>query len=94
MATVAVANLGSAEAANIVVRIYAGDPSRGGQVIGEMTLPGPLSPGERVSFQMVLESLYRNVSLYSSVDPLNSVAECNDANNIAPGPALNCSVLR
>lgn len=94
VATVAVANLGSAEAANIVVRIYAGDPSRGGQIIGEMTLPGPLAPGERVSFQMELETLYRNVTLYASVDPLNSVAECNDANNIAPGPVLNCAVLR
>lgn len=93
-ATITVSNQGSAEASDIVVRIYAGDPSRGGQVIGETTIAGPLAPGESQTIALTLETVYRNITLYGSLDPLNTIAECNDANNITQGPALACEILR
>ncbi|MFZ5889588.1 MAG: FG-GAP-like repeat-containing protein [Myxococcota bacterium] len=93
-ASVTVTNQGSAPAADILVRIYAGDPSRGGQILGETIVPGPLAPGESVTISVTLETLYRNVVLYGVLDPLNTVTECNDANNVTQGPELRCEILR
>jgi subtilase family serine protease len=83
-------NDGSASASDIVVRIYAGDPSQGGQAIGEVTIAGPIEPGESEQLTITLEHLERDVTLYGVADPLNVIAECNDANNFTRGPELLC----
>jgi len=83
-------NDGSLAARDILVRIYAGDPSQGGQVLGEITVAGPLEPGASEEFTLELENLYRNVTLYGVADPTNTVMECNDANNVVEGPVLMC----
>jgi hypothetical protein len=89
-AKLTVYNDGAAPAADILVRIYAGDPSQGGQVIGEVTLPGPIEPGESVNAKVTLDPLNRKVTLYGIADPLDAIHECNDANNVAKGPELDC----
>ncbi len=89
-AKITVYNDGAAPAENVLVRIYAGDPSQGGQVIGETTIPGPIAPGESVAVTVTLEELRRKVTLYGLADPLDVIHECNDANNLAKGPELDC----
>jgi hypothetical protein len=86
-------NDGAADAEDVVVRIYAGDPSQGGQVLGEITLPDPIAAGESESGTVTLDELTRNVTLYGIADPLDTVPECNDANNRTKGPLLECDVI-
>ena len=78
----------------MLVRIYAGDPSQGGQVIGETTIPGPIDPGASVDVTVSLDQLTRKVTLYGIADPLNAIKECNDANNLDKGPELDCAAVR
>ena len=90
---VTVHNDGSAPAGEILVRIYAGDPSSGGEVLGEVVIPGPIEPGESAAATIELETLTRDVTLWGIADPLNAVTECNDANNVVEGPRLRCNVI-
>ena len=57
-------------------------------------MDGPLLPGESEEVALELTSLFRDVTLYGIADPTNSVAECNDANNVTQGPELRCEILR
>ncbi|MGC4093222.1 MAG: CARDB domain-containing protein [Polyangiaceae bacterium] len=93
-ASVTITNQGSAPASDILVRLYAGDPSRGGQSLGEVTVPGPLAPGASQTITLTLDPVNRNITVFGVVDPLDTIAECNDANNVTQGPALRCEVLR
>ncbi len=92
-ARVTLYNDGAAAAENILVRIYAGDPSQGGQVLGETTIAGPLAPGESEAVDIELTDLSRDVVLYGIADPANAITECNDANNVVMGPALACEPI-
>jgi hypothetical protein len=93
MVQITVYNDGAIAAEDVVVRIYAGDPSQGGRVVGEVTLPGPIAPGGSLAGTVALERLQRDVTLYGVVDPADSVPECNDANNHTKGPLLKCSTI-
>jgi hypothetical protein len=86
-------NDGSAAASDILVRIYAGDPSSGGTLLGEITIAGPLAPGESVDEVVELERVSRNITVWGVADPLGAIVECNDANNIDEGPNLRCGVV-
>lgn len=88
--TVTVTNDGAAPVENVLVRIYAGDPSAGGQAIGETTIAGPFEPGESATVTIRLSTLNRTVTIWGIADPLNTIEECNDANNRARGPELVC----
>ena len=77
----------------LVTGIYAGDPSRGGKVLGEVTVPGPIPPSGSEAASVTLERLARDVTLYAVVDPLDAVLECNDANNLTMGPLLECAPI-
>jgi hypothetical protein len=90
---VTVHNDGAAPASDVLVRIYAGDPSQGGKVLGEATIPGPIAPQGTAEATVELERLARNVTLYGVADPLDAVLECNDANNFAMGPFLECAFV-
>jgi hypothetical protein len=87
---VTVSNTGSEEVRDVVVRIYAGDPSSGGEVLGEITIDGPIAPGDSESATVDIGGQNRNLTLWGVADPDDRVEECNDANNIAPGPTISC----
>jgi hypothetical protein len=91
---VTVENDGAAPATDVVVRIYAGDPAQGGQVLAETNIPGPIVPGGSVVITLTLEELQRKVTLYGVADPLDAIKECNDANNLDKGPELDCAIIR
>jgi hypothetical protein len=90
--TVTVENTGSESASDILVEIYAGDPSSGGTLLGEITIDGPLDPGdsETVTADVFAGSYSSDVTIWVVADPNDTIAECNDANNVAEGPMLDC----
>jgi hypothetical protein len=59
-------------------------------VLGEVVVAGPIAPGASVAGQIIAKNLARNIVVWGVADPANAIRECNDANNIAKGPALNC----
>jgi hypothetical protein len=76
------------------VRIYAGDPSQGGTLLGETTIEGPIDAGESEEVTIVLDDpISLNVTIWAVVDPLNTIVECNDGNNTDQGPDLICDVV-
>jgi hypothetical protein len=87
---VTVYNDGSADAEDVLVYIYAGDPSQGGTLLGETTIEGPIGAGDSAQATVELGALSLDVTIYAVVDPLNSITECNDGNNIDEGPFLDC----
>jgi hypothetical protein len=87
---VTVTNNGSEDAEDVVVRIYAGDPSAGGQVLDEETLDA-IAAGDSESVSFDIGAQDRNVTIWVVADPEDSISECNDANNVGEGPELLCS---
>jgi len=91
VATVTVHNEGSDDASDVVVRIYAGNPSQGGQVIGETTIDGPIAPGDSETVTVDLDAVTRDIQVWAVVNPLKAIPECNYGNNTDQGPQLRCS---
>jgi hypothetical protein len=90
-----VTNDGSASATDVLVRLYAGDPSSGGTLLGEVTIDGPIAPGESESVTVELERpIMRDIVVWGVADPLGAIEECNDANNVDRGPRLNCAEVK
>lgn len=83
-------NDGTVAASNVTVRIYAGDPAAGGVVLGETVVAGPIGPGANASGQITGKHVSRNVTVWGFADPINTIRECNDANNLVQGPTLQC----
>ncbi len=83
-------NDGSAPAEDVLVRLYAGDPSQGGTKIGEVTIDGPIEAGESEQVEVTLDAIALDITLWGIADPMNSIIECNDANNVTEGPDLDC----
>jgi len=83
---VSVTNEGSAPASNIVVRIYAGDPSQGGLALAFETIAGPIEPGETEELSIAVTGFPSSqvITLWGVVDPEDTVAECDDADNRDP----------
>jgi hypothetical protein len=92
--TVNLKNVGSTAAEDVLIRIYAGDPAARGEVIGEETVPGPLAPGDTQEVTIRTGAIPRTISVWGAADPLNAIAECNDANNVDAGPQLPCTILQ
>ncbi|MBK8253817.1 MAG: VCBS repeat-containing protein [Polyangiaceae bacterium] len=77
-------NDGAAEASNVLVRYYAGDPNAGGSFLHEQVVPGPIAPnGGMVAFTATIAAFPNNLSIliYGIVDPDDAIPECNDGNN-------------
>jgi hypothetical protein len=87
---VTVTNQGSDTATDVVVRVYAGDPTSGGRVLAEETID-ELDAGASESLSLDGGSQDRNVTIWAVVDPDDAIEECNDANNVVEGPMLTCS---
>jgi hypothetical protein len=83
-------NDGSAPAEDVLVHLYAGDPSQGGTKIGEVTIDGPIEAGESETVTVELDAIALDITLWGIADPMNSIIECNDANNVTEGPDLDC----
>ncbi|MFT3927276.1 MAG: VCBS repeat-containing protein [Myxococcales bacterium] len=90
---VTVFNDGSVAAKDVLVRIYAGDPSAGGLSIGEVMVAGPIDPGAQMGATVQLGSQDRDIKLFGVADPLDAIPECNNANNVAQGPDLMCASI-
>jgi hypothetical protein len=88
--SVTVTNQGTDAANHVVVRVYAGDPTAGGEVLGETTIEA-LAAGASTSLNIDAGSITRDVTIWAIADPDDSVEECNDANNVVEGPALVCT---
>jgi hypothetical protein len=86
---VTVSNEGARAATNVVVRIYAGDPTAGGMLLGETTIDS-VAAGESASVTINVGGLTRDVTIWAVADPDDAIQECNDANNVVEGPALMC----
>jgi hypothetical protein len=83
-------NDGSAPAEDVLVHLYAGDPSQGGAKIGEVTIVVPIEAGESEQVEVTLDAIALDITLWGIADPMNSIIECNDANNVTKGPDLDC----
>jgi hypothetical protein len=83
---VTVTNEGAAPASDVLVRLYAGDPSQGGLVLEEETIAGPLAPGDSVDLDVVLSSFpsSQSIVVWGVVDPDDTIPECDDADNRDP----------
>ena len=87
---VTVRNVGSAAASDVVVRLYAGDPSRGGTPIQTVTLPGTIPAGGMISVPITVNPFPMGapVTVWGEVDPEDEIAECNDGNNADAADAM------
>jgi hypothetical protein len=88
-----VTNNGSLEAKDVLVRVFAGNPSAGGQAIGENTISETIAPGQSVTIDVPVQNASRNITLWGIADPLDAITECNNANNEDEGPRVMCSVI-
>jgi subtilase family serine protease len=80
-------NEGYSSAANVLVRVFEGDPDSGGVQIGaDRTIPS-IAPGSaaEVSVNFDTTSKPGRREIYVQTDPLNSIKELNDTNNTANG---------
>ncbi len=81
----AVHNLGEGDAKNILVRFYLGDPDAGGTKIGgDITIPSLLA-GSTIPISTTWNSTGKkgNNTIFVKADPLDAIAESNEANNKA-----------
>lgn len=93
---VEIENLGAVAASGIRYTLYIGDPSAGGAPITSVNLKDPLAPGASVKHTSVVPAFpTKDVTVFVVVDPMDTIPECNDANNAesvdakcAPPPVL------
>jgi hypothetical protein len=90
---VTVHNDGSLAASDVLVRLYAGDPSAGGQPLGELVIAGPIAPGESQAAQVAASPIARSIEVHGVADPLDAIKECNNANNVDQGPEIFCGMI-
>ncbi len=85
-------NDGTAPASGIVVHYYAGDPSQGGMFLHEVTVDGPLAPGDSATVTPALTAFPqgREITIYVVVDAAGAIDECNEANNKSASNPIAC----
>src|SRR5690606_36335664 len=70
-----VTNSGSLAAKDVLVRVFAGNPSAGGQAIGEATITETIAPGQSVTIDVPVGNANRNITLWGIADPLDAIKE-------------------
>jgi hypothetical protein len=86
-----VTNEGSAPASDILIRWFAGDPDQGAPVIHEETIEGPLAPGDSETLDADLGPVNDGVVVHAVADPEDTIAECDDSDNVdAIDEGLTC----
>ena len=89
-------NDGTADATDVKVRYFAGDPTQGGSAIHEEIVAGPLVAGGNLTFTAVIPNfpVDRDIVVYGIVDPDNEIPECNDGNNMdAADDSIHCGTI-
>lgn len=83
--TAVVSNLGEAEAKNVRVRIYLGDPAAGGTQIGTDVVIPAIAAGGTAKATVIWDSTGRQGKnfIYTVADPLDEIVEANEFNNKA-----------
>jgi CARDB len=83
---VTIKNTGTADATDIVIEIFAGDPAAGGTSMLVYPVPGTLDAGETESFTVEVPGFPngRSIVLWGVIDPENAIAECNEGDNSDP----------
>lgn len=66
--------------ANVPVEFWHGDPMAGGTLLGTVNTPAVLPPGQFVDLGLAHGGPF-TASVFVIVDPLDALAECNEANN-------------
>lgn len=81
--TASIHNTGMAQANNVLIQFYSGDPSQGGTLIGGTTIPSiPAFGSSPASIIWTIPTASTN-GIFVSVDPLNTIDELNKSDNIA-----------
>jgi large repetitive protein len=80
--TASIHNTGTAQANNVLVQFYSGDPSHGGTLIGGTTIPSIPAFGSSPASILWTPTASSNV-IFVSVDPLNAIDELNKTDNTA-----------
>jgi subtilase family serine protease len=83
--TANIKNTGLAQADNVVVQFFDGDPAAGGILIGETTIPSIAANGSSqtsISWTVTTASAH---TVFVQIDPLNSIDEVNENDNTANG---------
>jgi hypothetical protein len=96
VATVAVTvtNYGTESATGVVVSVYAGNPTQGGAKLIDVALDAPLEAQGEVQLAIEVDDfpVSSEVTLWGTVDPANTIEECNEADN--SDPADNAIICR
>jgi len=87
---VTVRNSGTLNAANVLVRLYAGNPATGGKQIGADQIIPTIAIGGAATIHTAWNTLGAQGTtwLYAVADPLGAIAEINEGNNTAIKEAL------
>ena len=80
--TATIHNIGNADANNILVQFYDGDPDNGGILIGEQVISS-ITAGSSATAQINWIAQEGTHEIYVVIDPNNDIAESNEGNNIA-----------
>ena len=95
--TVALQNVGSQSITDIPLSFFAGDPAQGGTLLHNETFAGPLEPGVTQTFDVTIGNFpaNRSITIYGVADWVNSIDECNEADNQDPADnPISCYMLK
>ncbi|MFZ3136725.1 MAG: CARDB domain-containing protein [Thermodesulfovibrionales bacterium] len=81
--TANVKNTGTAQADNVLLHFYDGDPSGGGLLIGETTIASISSFGSSTATITYTIPTASSKTIFIKIDPLNTIDELDDTDNIA-----------
>jgi hypothetical protein len=92
---VTITNSGTTEATDLVLEIYAGDPANGGTSMAALEV-ADIAAGDSLTLTVDVEDFPQNrsVTFWGVIDPEDTVAECNEADNAdsADNPVV-CNVV-
>jgi hypothetical protein len=94
--TVEVYNEGTADAEDVVVQIFAGQPGSGGTLVAETKLDAPLKAGDKTTLEVEVPDfpVNRKITLWGWVDPSRKIQECNEGDNTDPADnPIECHVI-
>jgi ribosomal protein L37AE/L43A len=75
-------NIGGQAASGVPVSFYDGDPAKGGNVIGSITIPD-LPAHKNATAQIIWTATSGTKAIYVWADPANEIAELDESNNVA-----------
>jgi hypothetical protein len=95
--SLAVSNSGAIGVGGALVQLFAGDPAQGGTLLAERLIDVPIDPMSSLPIDIEIPGFPRNrqITIYGVIDPLSSIAECNEGDNSDPADnPVFCQDLR